>query len=155
AEWHIPRAHYLESWGDARAVGGTLSVVQPMILPLFGGRSPVEVLGLMIAGQDRPGYDIVRETWKPIVGEDDFDKKWNRILHDGLLAGSELREVVPALNVQPLAELAKSISGGATGGLEIVFLPSASVHDGRFANDAWLQELPDPLTKLTWDNPAL
>src|SRR5262249_31615763 len=64
AEWHIPRAHYLESWGDARAVGGTLSVVQPLIVPLFGGRTPVEVLGLMAGGQDRPGYDIVRETWK-------------------------------------------------------------------------------------------
>ena len=62
AEWHIPRAHYLESWGDARAVGGTVSVVQPLILPLFGGRSPVEVLGLMAGGKDRPGYDIVRET---------------------------------------------------------------------------------------------
>jgi len=167
AEWHIPRAHYLESWGDARAVGGTLSVVQPLILPLFGGRSPVEVLGLMAGGQDRPGYDIVRETWKPILGETEFDRKWNRVLHDGLLAGSELPEVVPELTVQPVAELARSIGGGAgaTGsggapggsrsGLEVVFLPSASVHDGRFANDGWLQELPDPLTKLTWDNPAL
>ena len=61
AEWHIPRAHYLESWGDARAVGGTVSIVQPLILPLFNGRSPIEVLGLMVAGKDRPGYDIVRE----------------------------------------------------------------------------------------------
>ena len=69
AEWHIPRAHYLESWGDARAVGGTLSVVQPLILPLFGGRSLVEVLGLLVAGKDRPGYDIVRETWRPILGD--------------------------------------------------------------------------------------
>jgi MoCo/4Fe-4S cofactor protein with predicted Tat translocation signal len=163
-EWHIPRAHYLESWGDARAVGGTLSVVQPMILPLFGGRTPVEVLGLMVAGQDRPGYDIVRDTWKPIVGDAEFDKHWNRVLHDGLLSGSELPEVVPALNVQPLAELGRLRAGGASasqaasgspGDLEIVFLPSPSLHDGRFANDAWLQELPDPLTKLTWDNPAL
>ena len=166
-EWHIPRAHYLESWGDARAVGGTLSVVQPLILPLFGGRTAVEVLGLMVGGKDRPGYEIVRETWKPILGEGEFDTKWNRVLHDGLFAGSELPEVVPNLTVQPLAELASSISGGAggsgsggaTGGsggaLEVVFLPSASLHDGRFANDGWLQELPDPLTKLTWDNPAL
>ncbi len=97
AEWHIPRAHYLESWSDARAVGGTLSVVQPLILPLFGGRTQVEMLGLMVGSKDRPGYDIVRETWKPILGEADFDKKWNRVLHDGLLAGSELPEVVPAL----------------------------------------------------------
>ena len=165
AEWHIPRAHYLEGWGDARAVGGTLSVVQPLILPLFGGRTPVEVLGLMVGGQDRPGYDIVRDTWRPILGEDEFDTKWNRVLHDGLLAGSELPEVVPALTGEPFAELARSIGGRAAGsagaagespaGLEIVFLPSPSVHDGRFANDGWLQELPDPLTKLTWDNPAL
>src|SRR5687767_15174585 len=160
AEWHIPRAHYLESWGDARAVGGTLSVVQPLILPLFGGRTPVEVLGLMVAGTDRPGYDIVRETWMPILAEAEFDKKWNRLLHDGFLSGSELPEVVPALAAQPLAELgrlaeASAKAGAASASLEVVFLPSPSLHDGRFANDAWLQELPDPLTKLTWDNPAL
>jgi MoCo/4Fe-4S cofactor protein with predicted Tat translocation signal len=164
AEWHIPRAHYLESWGDARAVGGTLSVVQPLILPLFGGRSALEVLGLMVGGKDRPGYEIVRETWNPILGEGEFDTKWNRVLHDGLLSGSELPEVVPTLTAQPLAELARLIGGaagsqtaeaGSPGGLEIVFLPSPSLHDGRFANDGWLQELPDPLTKVTWDNPAL
>ena len=157
AEWHVPRAHYLESWGDARAVGGTLSVVQPLILPLFGGRTAVEVLGLMVGGKDCPGYDIVRETWKPILGEAEFDRKWNRVLHDGFLAGSELPEVVPDLTAQPLAELARPIGAraGEPGGLEIVFLPSPSLHDGRFANDGWLQELPDPLTKLTWDNPAL
>jgi len=155
AEWHIPRAHYLESWGDARAVGGTLSVVQPLILPLYGGRTPVEVLGVMVAGQDRPGYDVVRDTWKPVLGEAEFEKKWNRVLHDGLLAGSELPEVAADLNVQALAELTRSTTTTSATGLEIVFLPSASIHDGRFANDAWLQELPDPLTKLTWDNPAL
>jgi len=164
-EWHIPRAHYLESWGDARAVGGTLSVVQPLILPLFGGRTPVEVLGLIAGGEDRPGYDIVRETWKPILGEGEFDRKWNRVLHDGLLAGSELPEVVPNLTKEPFADLARQIGGasatgpraeaGSPGDLEIMFLKSPSLHDGRFANDGWLQELPDPLTKLTWDNPAL
>ena len=153
AEWHIPRAHYLESWGDARAVGGTLSVVQPLILPLFGGRTPVEVLGLMVGDKDRPGYDIVRDTWKPILGEAEFDKKWNRVLHDGLLAGSELTEVVPNVKGEAFAELARAT--GSASGLEIVFVPSPSLHDGRFANDGWLQELPDPLTKLTWDNPAL
>ncbi len=160
--WHLPRAHYLESWGDARAVGGPLSVVQPLILPLFGGRTAVEVLGLMAGDKDRPGYDIVRETWTPILGAAEFDTKWNRVLHDGFLAGSELPEVVPNLTAEPLAELARSIGGGAgaaaggsRGGLEVVFVPSPALHDGRFANDGWLQELPDPLTKLTWDNPAL
>ena len=161
AEWHIPRAHYLESWGDARAVGGTLSVVQPLILPLFGGRTPVEVLGLMVGGADRPGYDIVRETWQPILGEDEFDKKWNRVLHDGFLSGSELPEVVPDVTGRNLLRNSRALIGrlraeaGSPAGLEIVFLPSPSLHDGRFANDGWLQELPDPLTKLTWDNPAL
>jgi molybdopterin-containing oxidoreductase family iron-sulfur binding subunit len=157
AEWHVPRAHYLESWGDARAVGGTLSVVQPLILPLFGGRSAVEVLGLMVGGKDRPGYEIVRETWTPILGAGEFDKKWNRVLHDGFLSGSELPEVVPTLTAQPFAELARLTqgAGGTPGGLEVIFLASPSLHDGRFANDGWLQELPDPLTKLTWDNPAL
>ncbi len=161
AKWHIPRAHYLESWGDARAVGGPLSVVQPLILPLFGGRSAVEVLGLMVGDQDRPGYDIVRETWTPLLGEEAFDKKWNRVLHDGLLAGSELPEVAPDLKGEPFAELARLVGSapagkaGSSDRLEIVFLPSPSLHDGRFANNGWLQELPDPLTKLTWDNPAL
>jgi molybdopterin-containing oxidoreductase family iron-sulfur binding subunit len=166
ATWHIPRAHYLESWGDVRAVGGTLGVVQPLILPLFGGRTPVDVLGLMVVGKDRPGYDSVRETWQPILGEAEFDRKWNHVLHDGFLPGSELPEVVPDLTAQPLAELGRSIgaagasgpggaAGASRGDLEVVFLPSSSLHDGRFANDGWLQELPDPLTKLTWDNPAL
>jgi molybdopterin-containing oxidoreductase family iron-sulfur binding subunit len=153
AEWHIPLAHYLESWGDARAVGGTLGVVQPLILPLFGGRTPVEVLGLMVGDKDRPGHDIVRDTWKPILGEAEFDRKWNRVLHDGLLAGSELTEVVPDVKAGAFAELARA--AGSANGLEIVFVPSPALHDGRFANDGWLQELPDPLTKLTWDNPAL
>jgi MoCo/4Fe-4S cofactor protein with predicted Tat translocation signal len=163
AEWHIPRAHYLESWGDARAAGGTLSVVQPLILPLFGGRTPFEVLGLMAGGEERSGYDIVRETWRGILGEAEFDGNWNRVLHDGLLADSELPEVVPAVTGEAFAELERLVAGepgvagsqAASEGLEIVFLPSPWLHDGRFANDGWLQELPDPLTKLTWDNPAL
>ena len=75
AEWHVPRAHFLESWGDARAVGGTLSVVQPLILPLFGGRSPAELLGLMVADRERTGYDLVRETWKALLGDAEFDRK--------------------------------------------------------------------------------
>src|SRR5687768_4505772 len=131
AEWHVPRAHYLESWGDARAVGGTLSVVQPLILPLFGGRTPVELLGVMVADKDRPGYDIVRDTWRPILGEADFDKKWNRVLHDGLHAGSELTEVVPSAKADGAALTA---AAGSASDFEVVFVPSVSLHDGRFAN---------------------
>src|SRR5688572_29222668 len=112
AEWHIPRAHYLESWGDARAIGGALSVVQPLILPLFGGRTALELLGLIVGGKERPGYEIVRETWNTILGADQFDSKWNRVLHDGLLSGSELQEVVPNPTAQPMAALASLIGGG-------------------------------------------
>jgi Fe-S-cluster-containing dehydrogenase component len=96
----------------------------------------------------------VQETWKPILGEGEFESRWNRVLHDGLLAGSELPEITPALTAEPYAELGR-LRAASAGDLEIVFLPSSSLHDGRFANDGWLQELPDPLTKLTWDNPAL
>ena len=152
AEWHVPLAHYLESWGDARAVGGTLSVVQPLIQPLFGGKSAIEVVGLMIVDKDRPGYDLVRDTWKPILGAGDFEAKWNRVLHDGVLANSALPEIAGDSKANAFADLARESS--ATG-LEIVFVASPSVHDGRFANNGWLQELPDPLTKITWDNPAL
>jgi molybdopterin-containing oxidoreductase family iron-sulfur binding subunit len=164
AEWHIHQAHYLESWGDARAIGGTVSVVQPLILPLFGGKTTAEVLGVMIVDKDRPSYDIVRETWNKIIGEADFEKKWNRVLHDGLLAGSELAEIAPAAKADAFAGLgllraegasAGQAAAGPASGLEIVFLASPSLHDGRYANDGWLQELPDPLTKLTWDNPLL
>ena len=152
AEWHIPRAHYLESWGDARALGGPVSVIQPLILPLFGAKSDLEVLGLMAIDADLPGYNSVRETWQQsILADGDFEKQWNRVLHDGLLAGSELPEVTPGTG-NAFADLT---AGTSASGLEVVFVPSASLHDGRFANDAWLQELPDPLTKLTWDNPAL
>ena len=118
AEWHIPRAHYLESWGDARAVGGTVSVVQPLILPLFGGRTALELLGLIVGGKERPGYEIVRETWNTILGADQFDSKWNRVLHDGLLSGSELQEVVPNPTAQPMAELASLAEPGGAGGAQ-------------------------------------
>ena len=162
AEWHIPLAHYLESWGDARAVGGTLSVVQPLILPLFGGRTPGRSAG---ADGRRRGSSRLRHRARhletdPRRGE--FDKKWNRVLHDGLLAGSELPEVVPA--VTGALRGARAPDGARRDSRADAVLRAAwrscssrrpSLHDGRFANDGWLQELPDPLTKLTWDNPAL
>ncbi len=153
AAWHLPRAHFLEAWGDARAIDGTLAVIQPLILPLYLGRSDIEILSLLASDQEQPGYDLVRQSWKGILGDAAFEDKWGRVLHDGVLPGSELPEVVPTVVGRPLAGLAPSSS--SAGDLEIVFEPGATVHDGRFANDGWLQELPDPLTKITWDNPVL
>ena len=99
ASWHVPAAHFLEAWDDARASCGTLSVVQPLILPLFGGKSAVEVMGLLATGADRPGYDLVQETWRGLLGEADFERRWNRVLHDGVLPASALPAV--AVTVRP------------------------------------------------------
>ena len=151
ATWTIPSAHFLESWDDARAADGTASVVQPLILPLFGGKSATEVLGLLATGKDQPGHDLVRETWKPLLGEVTFEKHWNQVLHDGLLAGSATAPIVPGSAGVGMPEPSPSSAGS----FEVHFRPSPYLHDGRYANDSWLQELPDPVTKVTWDNPAL
>jgi molybdopterin-containing oxidoreductase family iron-sulfur binding subunit len=157
ASWHVPAAHFLESWGDARASCGTLSVVQPLILPLFGGKSAVEVMGLLASGQDRPGHELVQETWRGVLGEGDFERRWNRVLHDGLLPESALPPV--AVKVQPgilveLAAAAGSLASGP-GDLDLVIAACPKLHDGASANNAWLQELPDAITKVTWENPLL
>jgi molybdopterin-containing oxidoreductase family iron-sulfur binding subunit len=153
ANWHVPETHFLEAWGDARAVGGPLSVIQPLIRPLFGAKSPLEVLGLMTGEPAVSGYDQVRKTWRTYLGETDFDKQWNRVLHDGLLAGSKLPSVTPTLRQAALAEAISMIEEEPSS-LEIVFRRSPAVYDGRFANNGWLQELPDAVTKITWDNVA-
>ena len=156
ATWFLPRAHFLEAWGDARDVSGTLSIVQPLILPLYEGKSDVEVLSLLGSGEDTPGYDTVRLTWKSILGEADFDKKWNRVLHDGLLPDSGAAPLAASASARPFGDLETlAAANGGDHGVEIVFQPSNAMHDGRYANNGWLQELPDPITKITWDNPAL
>ncbi|MEE8524107.1 MAG: TAT-variant-translocated molybdopterin oxidoreductase [Thermoanaerobaculia bacterium] len=148
-DWHLPQSHYLETWGDARAAGGSRSVVQPLIAPLHDSRSAVEVLGLLLGGAHRPGHELVRETWQQIL-TGDFEKDWRRLLHDGIAAEDD----APALEVA--ADLAQVESPQAAGdGLEITFQPSLTSWDGRFANLGWLQELPDAITKITWDNAAI
>jgi molybdopterin-containing oxidoreductase family iron-sulfur binding subunit len=147
--WRLPLAHYLECWGDGRAWDGTYSVQQPLILPLFSGKSPAEFLATILGLADPSGLALVQTTAKELI-DGSFQEKWDRLLHDGLLAGSAWPAVVPDLK-----SAAPPVTPAAAQGLEIVFTPDASMYDGRFANNAWLQELPDPLTKLTWDNAAL
>ncbi|HPM22969.1 MAG TPA: TAT-variant-translocated molybdopterin oxidoreductase [Phycisphaerae bacterium] len=148
--WHLPRAHYLESWGDALAWDGSLSIVQPLIEPLYGGRTPLELLALLCDDKLTSGYDIVRRTFGNAFDFGvDRARLWEDALHDGLVANSAWPLETPTLTVGRIPEYA----GGGTE--EIVFAPDYSVHDGRFANNAWLQEWPDPITKLTWDNAAL
>lgn len=152
ANWHIPRSHFLESWGDTTDIHGMQSVIQPLIAPLYRTRSDAELYSLIATGLDVRGYDIVRETWKDIVGGT-FEKGWRRVLHDGYFEG---HNPVEQLN-QISAALSASSPGQpdtASDGLEIQFAPSI-LYDGRYANNAWLLELPDPISKLAWDNAAL
>jgi molybdopterin-containing oxidoreductase family iron-sulfur binding subunit len=153
ADWHVPQAHYLEAWGDARAIDGTLSVVQPLIAPLYDGKSPVELLGLLATGEEKAGHERVRETWLAILGESGFEKRFKRVLHDGLLEGSTLPPVTPTVAASARALESAGVPGAQE--LEVELLVSPTLFDGRFANISWLQEMPDPLTKLTWDNAAL
>jgi molybdopterin-containing oxidoreductase family iron-sulfur binding subunit len=153
--WHLPRAHFLESWGDARAFDGTYSVVQPMIRPLHGGRSPIEVLAAILGDPGAQPEQAVRKTFREMVGPADGERLWRRTLHDGMMRSSEWpAEEVTVTDGKRLA--APLETGDAQpADLEISFCPDASLWDGRFANSGWLQECPRPLTKLTWDNAAV
>ena len=191
--WNIPEAHFLEQWSDVRAEDGTASIIQPLIAPLYQGKSAHEVLAALTDRPERGGYEIVREFWAresglstaapaaaptrdaqiaptrgaqiaptseagvaparfaaaPAPALSEFDKAWRRWLHDGLIANTTFAAQNPAVTGRIPARPDEA------GGLEVVFRPDPTIHDGRFANNAWLQELPKPLTKLTWDNAAL
>jgi molybdopterin-containing oxidoreductase family iron-sulfur binding subunit len=151
-KWHMNRAHYLEEWGDARAYDGTYSVVQPLIDPLYGGLTPHELLSFVLDGVQRKAYDQVRETFAGLAGSADFEAQWRTVLHDGVLKGSAATTFRPP--VLQVAEL-QGVALNKPGELELVVTPDYSLYDGRFANNGWLQETPDPMTKLTWDNAAV
>jgi molybdopterin-containing oxidoreductase family iron-sulfur binding subunit len=155
--WHIPEAHFLEAWSDARAVDGTASVVQPLIAPLYAGRSAHELLSALVGEKDRSAYDLVRETWRKrwqqAGASGNFERYWQRLLHQGVVEGT----AAPPINVSLKAEWAKDLPAASRAGegKELVLSPDPVLFDGRFANNGWLQELPKPLTKITWDNAAL
>jgi len=153
-EWHVAESHFLESWSDARAFDGTLSVIQPLIAPLYHTRSARDVLG---AFGDKPGisdYDALRERLKSANPSADFEKFWRQTLNDGVVAGSAFAPLNVSLRFSP-ASLPAAKPATSSGELEFIFRPDPCVYDGRFANNGWLQELPKPVTKLTWDNAAL
>ena len=189
AQWHIPEVHFLETWSDVRAEDGTVTIVQPLIAPLYNGRSAHEVLSAFVDPAPRSAYDVVRGFWAsggvvaapvpappvtapgaptvstPVPADapaavaaapapaplTPFDRDWRRWLHDGVVPGSAFAPKMVTL----LSGFASAAPAAAGAGIEVVFRPDPSVFDGRFANNAWLQELPKPLTKLTWDNAAL
>jgi MoCo/4Fe-4S cofactor protein with predicted Tat translocation signal len=149
--WHVPAAHCLEAWSDSRAYDGTVTIQQPLLAPLYGGRSMHEMLALFGDGASRSGYDIVRDHWRDKLGAD-FELGWQTALRDGVVENTALPERQVSPRIHPLPPPAV---GAATSMLELIFVPDASAWDGSFANNAWLQELPRPLSKLTWDNAAL
>lgn len=157
--WHLPEAHYLEAWSDTRAFDGTASIVQPLIAPLYTGRSAHEVLPVLTGELRTPGFESVRAHWRRHwQGQSDFERLWQTAVHDGIVAGTRFEPRTYTLREGWEAHLRGApAERGATAqtGYEIVFQPDPTIHDGRFANNGWLQELPRPVTKLTWDNAAL
>ena len=156
--WHLPRAHYLESWGDVQDPDGRYGVVQPLIRPLYDGWTPAELLTLVLDGEKREAHTQVRETARGLGVRG--DAAWKTLLRDGLLAGDVPTGDVPALEGRGLiAAVARgaraAVPEPGRDNLEVVFAPDPCLWDGRFANNGWLQELPDHMTKLTWDNAAL
>ena len=151
--WVLPLAHPLESWGDGRAYDGSVSLMQPLIAPLYEGRQLIEVLSVLLDKGGREIRDVVKEYWaRQMAATPNFDDFWQKCVHDGLIAGSAPAAKAVGIRKELAAELGAAKSGGGT---ELNFRPCPSVYDGRFSNNAWLQELPRPLTKLTWDNAVL
>jgi MoCo/4Fe-4S cofactor protein with predicted Tat translocation signal len=206
--WHIPATHYLESWGDARSYDGTVTIVQPLIAPLYEGRTAHEVLALFSENYDRKPYDIVKEYWRtwygtassaqvadagrmpanrpqdagaptaapqanaatatPAATPIDFESWWRKCLHDGFVPNTALPTKTVALKSDWANSLAQTSADGtsalpatrgsqppASSSYELIFRTDPTIYDGRFGNNGWLQELPKPLTKITWDNVAL
>jgi molybdopterin-containing oxidoreductase family iron-sulfur binding subunit len=206
--WHIPATHYLELWGDARSYDGTVTIVQPLIAPLYEGRTAHEVLALFSDNYDRKPYDMVKEYWRtwygtassservqdagkmpanrpsthpsaaaapgapqdagaptagapaiiPPASTTDFESWWRKCLHDGFLPNTALPTKTVALKsdwASALAGTSPTVREGSSAGYDLVFRTDPTIYDGRFGNNGWLQELPKPLTKITWDNVAL
>jgi MoCo/4Fe-4S cofactor protein with predicted Tat translocation signal len=171
-QWHVNEAHYLESWGDARAYDGTVSIVQPLIAPLYSGKSAYELMALLAGQAEATGHEVVQGYWQKQHSGADFDAFWRKSLHDGWIAGTtflpkQITSTPPGpwlarIDQERQASLGVHASSGEavvldlmTFGYEINFRRDPCVHDGCFSNNGWLQELPKPMSKMTWDNPVL
>jgi molybdopterin-containing oxidoreductase family iron-sulfur binding subunit len=155
SKWHVPQAHYLESWSDARSADGTICAVQPMILPLWGGVNELEILNRLAGSPEPIGPQLVRDTFAQVANGGDLEAKWTEFLRNGFLTGTAWPEAALAFNAGGATTLASAYRPAPSGELEIAFTPSGTIDDGRYANNGWLQETPDFATKVTWDNAAL
>ncbi|MFY9549985.1 MAG: 4Fe-4S dicluster domain-containing protein, partial [Thermoanaerobaculia bacterium] len=150
--WHVPEAHPLESWSDARSLDGTVTILQPLIAPLFAGKTAHELVAAFSDQPEKSAHDIVKESWRGKLPGADFDAAWRKALHDGLVEGSAFpaKPVTMRAGVPPGTRNQKAETG-----LTLLFRPDPTVWDGSYANNGWLQELAKPLTKLTWEGAAL
>jgi len=165
-DWHLPAAHFLESWGDGRAVDGTLTTRQPLIAPLYEGKTEYELLAAVMRQPQRSNLDIVQQAWRERYQGSDFENYWRKAIHDGLVPDSAPQRSAAARDLENLlppkvifvpegADEKTSPATGSAKSIELCLRLDPTIYDGRFANNGWLQELPKPLTKLTWDNAVL
>ena len=144
--WHIPEAHFLETWSDTRAFDGTTTIQQPLIEPIYNGKSGYEILSILVGKPDQNSHEIVKGYWQSQSKAGDFNAFWQKSLHDGWVDGTAVGTINPksvALSAPEMTELP---------GLEIIFRPDPTIADGTYSNNGWLQECPKPQTKMTWDN---
>ncbi|PWT82391.1 MAG: molybdopterin oxidoreductase [Blastocatellia bacterium] len=147
SRWHLPLAHALESWSDGRAVDGSATIMQPLLAPLYGGQTIHQVLDMLLGTIDRDAAAPVRATWTQAFG-DDFEGSWRRALHDGFVASTAFQPIT--VTASATAPASRAPADGSR--VDVLFRPDSSVWDGRFANLGWLQEMPKPLSTVTWDN---
>ena len=154
SNWHIAESHFFETWGDAMTYDGYPSVIQPQIRPLFQSKSVIEILIPLVYGKEKRSYDLIKDIWKrKIAKQSNFENTWNKILHNGIYNKALLKaQGVRSRNVSLLSLTDQKTKENQ---FEVVFVASSSMYDGRYANNGWLQELPKPITHLTWDNAAL
>ncbi len=150
-QWHVNATHELEQWGDARAYEGTVSIIQPLIAPLYNGKSALEFVALLSGQADATGYDLTRAYWQKQHTGADFEQFWRKSLHDGWIEGTTFasqgftRVKDPSAGIPPLPAVDPNA-------IELNIRRDSTIYDGQFSNNGWLQELPKPMNKLTWDN---
>lgn len=154
-DWHFPQAHYLESWGDARTSDGTLVPVQPLIQPLFGGLTELEFVARLAGEAVTNPHEIVRDTFRAETKPANFEEEWKRFLFDGFREGTSAKSLAARFNWSRFPADIKSFLAVAKDNLEVILHRDYRLDDGRWANNGWLQELPDPITKMVWDNAVL
>jgi molybdopterin-containing oxidoreductase family iron-sulfur binding subunit len=150
-QWEVPVSHWLETWGDIRAHDGSVSVVQPLIEPLYRTHSALEALAVIAGDEDSSGYELVRSTW--LENEGASERAWRRWLHDGVADAGAPSRRMPSVDAGAVRRAAAQLGGAS--GLAVVLRPDPTIGAGEWANNGWLQECPKPHSRLTWDNAAL